>query len=67
MLDIGLYENSRPRNFNQIEPDDIDENARRDKLRSSPKVSLEKLKEDAAVEDNTGLLLSDSRNFEQTH
>ena len=67
MLDIGLYENSRPRNFNQIEPDDIDESARRDKLRSSPKVSLEKLKEDAAVEDNTGLLLSDSWNFEQSH
>lgn len=45
MLDIGLYENSRPRNFVQVEPDDVDESSRKDKLRSSPKVSLEKLKQ----------------------
>lgn len=36
ILDIGLYENSRPRNFTQIEPGQADEVGRRDKLRASP-------------------------------
>ena len=63
MLDIGLYENSRPRNFNQTEPDDIDENARKDKLRSSPKLALQKLKDKITETGvSNGLQLSDEGN-----
>lgn len=43
ILDIGLYENSRPRNFNQVEPGSQDSKSRKDDLRSSPKVSLANL------------------------
>ena len=40
MLDIGLYPNSRPRNFRQIEPGEKDEEGREDKIRSAPKLIL---------------------------
>lgn len=41
ILDVGLYENSRPRNFNQIQPGQVDESGRRDKLRAAPVFWLE--------------------------
>lgn len=40
ILDIGLYENSRPRGFAQIEPGQSDDMGRRDKLRASPVFAL---------------------------
>ena len=45
ILDIGLYDNARPRNFNQIEPGQRDEKARKDELRASPLFELKKLRE----------------------
>ena len=43
ILDVGLYENSRPRNFEQIEPGSADSRARKDTLRSAPRLKLEDL------------------------
>jgi hypothetical protein len=43
MIDIGLFENSRPRNFTQLEPGTTDNKGRRDKLRASPRINLEQL------------------------
>ncbi len=43
ILDVGLYENSRPRNFDQIEPGSADSRARKDNLRSAPRLKLEDL------------------------
>lgn len=40
MLDVGLYDNSRPRNFKQIQPGSKDEKSRKDALRASPKLDL---------------------------
>lgn len=45
MIDVGLYDNSRPRNFNQILPGAADERSRRDSLRASPRLSLRDLRE----------------------
>lgn len=45
MLDVGLYDNSRPRNFNQLLPGAADEKSRRDALRASPRLSLNDLRE----------------------
>lgn len=45
ILDIGLYDNARPRNFTQIEPGYRDEKARKDDLRASPLLNLRKLRE----------------------
>lgn len=44
MLDIGLFPNSNPRNFQQIEPGQKDENQREDKIRSAPKLNLDEFK-----------------------
>lgn len=41
MVDIGLFPNSNPRKFQQIEPGQKDEHKREDKIRSSPKLNLE--------------------------
>lgn len=46
MIDIGLYTNSKPRNFNQIEPGASDDKARKDKIRASPKLNLTELSEE---------------------
>jgi len=46
ILDISLYDNPRPRNFEQIEPGMKDAKSRKDKLRAAPKLSLSKLEED---------------------
>jgi len=43
ILDIGLYENSRPRNFEQIHPGLKDKKSRKDKIRAAPKISLHEL------------------------
>ncbi|MBZ5601473.1 MAG: hypothetical protein LAO79_04125 [Acidobacteriia bacterium] len=43
ILDVGLYENSRPRNFNQVEPGTEDSRSRKDQLRASPRLSLAEL------------------------
>lgn len=43
MIDVGLYDNSRPRNFKQIEPGVTDENFRKDNIRSCPKLNLKNL------------------------
>jgi hypothetical protein len=46
MIDIGLYSNAKPRDFNQIEPDVADTKGRKDQIRSSPRLTttiLEKI------------------------
>ncbi len=40
LVDIGLFPNSNPRNFQQVEPGQKDESGREDKLRASPKINL---------------------------
>ena len=45
IMDVGLFPNSNPRNFNQIEPGQKDEQGREDKLRSAPKIQLDSYKE----------------------
>ncbi|MBT5376937.1 MAG: hypothetical protein HOL15_09000 [Nitrospinaceae bacterium] len=42
LLDVGLYENSRPRNFISIEPGSSDSKGRKDKMRGAPKLGVEK-------------------------
>ena len=44
ILDIGLYDNPRPRNFSQIEPGQRDDRARKDELRASPVIDIGSLK-----------------------
>lgn len=44
IIDIGLYPNSKPRNFKQIEPGITDTAGRKDHIRSAPKVNLEQFK-----------------------
>lgn len=43
LIDIGLFPNANPRNFQQVEPGQKDEEGREDKIRSSPKLNLEQL------------------------
>jgi hypothetical protein len=43
ILDVGLYENSRPRNFHQVEPGMQDAKSRKDELRASPRLDLGQL------------------------
>jgi len=43
ILDIGLYDNAKPRSFNQIEPGMTDSKSRKDRLRAAPKLSLSRL------------------------
>jgi hypothetical protein len=45
MVDIGLFPNSNPRNFQQIEPGQKDERGREDRIRSAPKLHLSSFKE----------------------
>lgn len=44
MIDIGLYPNSKPR-ITQIEPGLVDEEGRKDNIRSAPKVDLDDFKQ----------------------
>lgn len=57
VLDISLYDNPRPRNFNPVDPGHRDDRARRDELRASPVLQLGSLEEVAEKEDH--LLLSE--------
>ena len=43
ILDVGLYENPRPRNFDQIHPGLKEKKSRKDKIRAAPKISLHDL------------------------
>lgn len=43
IIDIGLYDNSKPRNFTQREPGQRDAKARKDDLRASPVVTIVKI------------------------
>ena len=45
MIDIGLFPNANPRNFQQVEPGQKDEHHREDKIRSAPKLNLVEFKE----------------------
>lgn len=45
LVDIGLFPNSNPRKFNQVEPGQKDERGREDKIRSAPKINLEEFKD----------------------
>lgn len=40
IIDVGLYDNSRPRNFSQLEPGSTDDRSRRDELRASPRLDV---------------------------
>jgi predicted ATPase len=44
ILDVGLYDFTRLRKFDQIEPGNKDDKSRKDKMRASPKISLEAMK-----------------------
>ena len=41
MIDVGLYDNSRPRNFTYIEPGSADNKGRKDKMRAAPKLNVD--------------------------
>ncbi len=49
LLDVGLYENSRPRNFTQIEPGTQDSRSRRDEIRAAPRLDLRMVREAVAA------------------
>ncbi len=51
ILDIGLYENSRPRNFEQVDPGSRDDKARKDSLRASPVVEVKRFHEQLPKKD----------------
>ena len=61
IIDIGLYENSRPRNFNQVEPGSQDSKSRKDQLRASPKLILSELAERVKEFAKGELLTSEAR------
>ncbi|MCS3664402.1 hypothetical protein GGP65_002027 [Salinibacter ruber] len=43
MIDVGLYENTKPREFTEVQPGAVDSESRKPKLRSSPDISLPEL------------------------
>ena len=45
IIDVGLYDNSRPRNFNQLELGSRDDKSRQDALRASPRLNLPAIEE----------------------
>lgn len=45
LVDVGLFPNANPRNFQQAEPGQKDDRGREDKIRSSPKLNLENFSE----------------------
>ncbi len=49
IIDVGMYDNSRPRNFEQVEPGQKDHKSRMDDLRASPVLSLSKMKDDLSI------------------
>jgi len=52
VLDMSLYENSRPRNFNEVQPGRKDDRARMDDLRAAPIVTRDLL--DSALPESGG-------------
>jgi hypothetical protein len=46
MLDVGLYSNSRPRGFEQIQPGASDSKSRKDRIRSAPRINLADIEKD---------------------
>jgi hypothetical protein len=61
ILDVGLYENSRPRNFEQVEPGSQDSKSRKDRLRASPKLSSVELAERVRQFTKGELIVTESR------
>ncbi len=43
ILDVGLYDFTRLRNFDQVEPGNKDDRSRKDDMRSSPKIKLDEV------------------------
>ncbi len=41
LLDVGLYDFTRLRNFEQIEPGNKDDKSRKDKMRASPRINID--------------------------
>jgi hypothetical protein len=60
ILDVGLYENSRPRNFNQVEPGSEDSRSRKDNLRASPRLALADLARRVRDLSNGELIVSET-------
>lgn len=60
ILDVGLYENSRPRNFTQVEPGTQDSRSRKDALRASPRLGLTDLAQRVREFSNGELVVTDS-------
>lgn len=60
IIDVGLYENSRPRNFNQVEPGVADNKGRKDKIRSSPKLNFEQMQDNLASKDTNSLFVTET-------
>jgi hypothetical protein len=60
ILDVGLYENSRPRNFCQVEPGSEDSRSRKDQLRASPRLVLADLANRVREFSNGELVVSES-------
>ena len=60
ILDVGLYENSRPRNFSQVEPGSEDSRSRKDQLRASPRLVLGDLSNRVREFSNGALIVSES-------
>jgi hypothetical protein len=58
ILDVGLYENSRPRNFTQVEPGSQDSRSRKDQLRASPRLDLSTLAEKVRTSTTGQLILT---------
>ena len=58
IVDVGMYDNSRPRSFTQIEPGQRDMRSRMDSLRASPVISIERMKRDLAIDESMLLLPS---------
>jgi hypothetical protein len=67
ILDVGLYENSRPRNFNQVEPGSQDSKSRKDQLRASPKLVLAELAERVREFGKGELITSEARPISRRH
>ncbi|MBU0983396.1 MAG: hypothetical protein KKA42_05970 [candidate division Zixibacteria bacterium] len=60
LIDLGLYDNDRPRSFNQITPGSRDKKARKDSLRSSPRLSLPDIETAVSLETEAKLEITPS-------
>jgi hypothetical protein len=62
IIDLGLYDNARPRHFRQVEPGLRDEKSRKDQLRASPVFQLGWLTQEPPPEARSGTHPSPPRN-----